>query len=71
MWAAANRIDSLPDYLLVLGGTFMGGGGLQGADIVDRAYQVTGEKKESILEELDRIAKYHEKHTIPLIRKSR
>ena len=71
MWAAANRIDSLPDYLLVLGGAFLAGEGLKGADIVDMPFQVTGEKKEAIQAELDRIARFHEENTIPNIRKSR
>ncbi len=71
IWAAANRIDSLPDYLLVLGGAFLGDGGLQGADIIDMPFLITGEKKAAILEELDRIARFHEEKTIPLIRKSR
>lgn len=66
MWAAANRIDALPDYLLVLGGSFLGSDGLD-ADIVDMPFQVTGEKKASILAELDRIATYHEATTLPLI----
>jgi acetoin utilization deacetylase AcuC-like enzyme/GNAT superfamily N-acetyltransferase len=71
MWAAANRIDSLPDYLLVLGGTFLASDGLDGADIVDMPFQVTGSKKQAIDEELGRIADYHEANTIPLIGKLR
>ena len=70
MWAAANRIDALPDYLLTLGGTFMGGEGVAGADIVDLAYHATGEERETIRTELSRIAEFHEQHTIPLIGKS-
>jgi acetoin utilization deacetylase AcuC-like enzyme/acyl-CoA hydrolase/GNAT superfamily N-acetyltransferase len=67
MWAAANRIDALPDYLLTLGGAFMGGEGLVGADIVDMAYHVTGEQREAIRTELSRIAQFHEQNTVPLI----
>jgi acetoin utilization protein AcuC len=67
MWATANRIDSLPDYLLMVGGSFMGGSGISGADIVDLNYQVTGEKKERIVKELERIAIFHEQNTLPII----
>ncbi|MBN2493940.1 MAG: GNAT family N-acetyltransferase [Deltaproteobacteria bacterium] len=67
MWAAINRIDSLPDYMLVMGGQFMGGQGISGADIVDMSYQLSGEKKDAILQELERIARFHEKHTLPVI----
>jgi acetoin utilization deacetylase AcuC-like enzyme/acyl-CoA hydrolase/GNAT superfamily N-acetyltransferase len=67
MWAAANRIDELPDYMLVMGGAFMGGSGLAGADIVDMQYRVSGESKRSILDELERIAAFHESKTIPLL----
>jgi acetoin utilization protein AcuC len=67
MWATANRIDSLPDYLLGMGGTFLGGEGLGGADLVDMTYNASGEGKRSILEELERVAAWHEEHTLPLI----
>ncbi len=67
IWATANRIDSLPDYLLGMGGTFLGGEGLGAADIVDMAYRLWGEEKKEILRELERIAVYHEAHTLPLI----
>ncbi len=69
MWAAANRIDALPDYLLVLGGSFMGGKGVAQADIVDMAYLTSGDQRNEIQEELERIAVFHEKNTIPLIGK--
>jgi acetoin utilization deacetylase AcuC-like enzyme/acyl-CoA hydrolase len=69
MWAAANRIDALPDYLLVMGGSFFGGDGIAGADVVDRQYVLSGDKKEAIIAELDRIAEYHEQTTIPIITK--
>jgi acetoin utilization deacetylase AcuC-like enzyme/acyl-CoA hydrolase/ribosomal protein S18 acetylase RimI-like enzyme len=69
MWATANRIDALPDYLTVLGGSFMGSEGLQGAEIVDMNYRVSGAKKDEIMKELERIALYHEKNTIPRIGK--
>jgi acetoin utilization deacetylase AcuC-like enzyme len=68
VWAAANRMDSLPDYLLVMGGTFLGSEGLQGAQIIDRAYRITGDEKNDILDELERIIHFHEKHTLPIIR---
>jgi acetoin utilization deacetylase AcuC-like enzyme/acyl-CoA hydrolase/GNAT superfamily N-acetyltransferase len=67
MWAAANKIDALPDYLLVMGGSFMGGEGLLGADIVDRVYLLSGKQKELVQKELDRLVAFHEEHTIPLI----
>ncbi len=67
MWAAANRIDALPDYLLVLGGSFMGGEGIVGADIIDMAYRTSGKEKETINAELERIAQFHKKNTFPLI----
>ncbi len=66
-WAAVNRIDELPDYMLVMGGSFMGGSGLAGADIVDMPYRVTGDTKKAILAELDRIARFHEEQTLPII----
>lgn len=64
IWAAANHIDALPDYMLVMGGTFLGGEGVQGAEIVDMNYRVTGAKKRMIMQELDRIAKFHERETL-------
>lgn len=70
MWATANRIDSLPDYLLVVGGTFMGSHGL-GAEIADMPYQITGEQKAAILKEVERVAAFHEAHTLPLIGRRR
>lgn len=70
MWGAANRMDALPDYLLVMGGTFLGGQGLQGADVVDMSYRVSGSQKNEMLAELDRIVAYHEEHTIPVISRS-
>ena len=68
MWAAANRIDSLPDYLLGMGGVFLGGEGLGAADIVDMAYRLHGEEKRTLMRELERIAAFHEEHTLPLLR---
>jgi acetoin utilization protein AcuC len=69
MWAAANRIDALPDYLLTIGGTFMGSQDIGGGEIVDMPYRASGEKKAAITKELERIAEFHERTTIPLIRK--
>ncbi len=66
MWAAANQIDALPDYLLVMGGSFMGGGVI-GADIVDPAYFASGKEKEDLEAELNRIVAFHEEHTLPLV----
>jgi acetoin utilization deacetylase AcuC-like enzyme/acyl-CoA hydrolase len=71
MWAAANRIDALPDFLLVMGGSFFGGGELAGADVVDRQFRLSGEKKQAIMLELERIAKFHEQTTIPIISQRR
>jgi acetoin utilization protein AcuC len=67
VWGAANRIDSMPDYLLVVGGTFLGSEDLQGGEIVDRAYRITGQEKEDMLKELDRIVEFHKTNTIPII----
>lgn len=67
MWAAANRIDSLPDYLLTVAGTFIGSPGLRGGEVADMTYRVSGEKKAGIMKELDRIALFHETHTIPIL----
>lgn len=69
MWAAANRIGAMPDYLLVLGGTFMGSEDLMGAEIVDMRYQITGTKKRDIMKELKNIVMFHEKQTIPFIKR--
>jgi acetoin utilization protein AcuC len=67
MWAAANRIDALPDYLLTIGGRFREGAGQQHGDVEDMNYRVSGRVKEEITHELDRIAAFHEKNTIPCI----
>jgi acetoin utilization deacetylase AcuC-like enzyme/acyl-CoA hydrolase len=69
IWAAANRIDALPDYMLVMGGAFIGSLGIEGAEIVDMQYRVTGKTKNAIIKELERIADYHLENTIPLIGK--
>ncbi len=68
MWAAANRINAMPDYLSMLGGTFMGSGELKGTGIIDRAFIVSGNTKQTIMEELDRIIVYHKKYTMPVIK---
>jgi acetoin utilization protein AcuC len=70
MWAAANRIDSLPDYMLVMGGTFLGGEDIRGSEIVDMNYRVSGEKKSAIMKELDRVAAFHETTTFPILKKA-
>jgi len=67
IWAAANRIDSMPDYLLVMGGNFLGSEHLQGAEMIDRAYRISGEEKRRIMAEIRRIIDYHEVQTLPCI----
>ena len=67
IWATVNRIDSLPVYLTVLGGTFLGSEDLQGADIIDMTYRISGEEKDNILDEVERIIKFHQEHTLPTI----
>ncbi len=68
MWATANRIDSMPDYLSVLGGTFLGSEELKGAGIVDPAYRVSGEEKDKIFEALDEVIQFHMDETLPLLK---
>jgi acetoin utilization deacetylase AcuC-like enzyme/GNAT superfamily N-acetyltransferase len=65
VWAAANHIDALPDYMVVMGGTFLGGEGVQGAEVVDMNYRVTGAKKSVIKQELSRLIAWHRKETFP------
>ena len=67
VWAAANRIDAMPEYLTVLGGTFLGSEDLQGADIIDMTFRLTGPEKSKIIDELERIAAFHSKNTLPRI----
>ena len=67
IWATANRIDALPDYLLVMGGSFLGSQGIPGAELIDRVYRITGEEKRIILEEIDRLTEYHISNTIPCL----
>jgi len=64
---AANRIDAQPDYMLVMGGRFMGGAGLGGAELVDMSYRISGDNKRSMLAEIERIIAFHEENTLPLI----
>lgn len=66
-WAAANRIDTQPEYLSVLGGTFLGSQELQQLEIIDMTYRVSGDKKEAMMKTLTAIAEFHEKTTIPII----
>ncbi len=54
MWAAANRIDALPDYLTMLGGVFLGEQDLGGGDVVDMAWRVSGTEKQAMLAEVQR-----------------
>ena len=67
MWAAANRIDSMPEYLTVLGGTFLGSEDLRGADLIDMTYRLTGPEKDEIMGELERVTNFHYENTIPKI----
>lgn len=67
MWAAANRINALPDFLLVVGGSFMGSEGMGGGEIVDMAYRTSGDKKNAIIKEMDRLIAFHKENTIPYI----
>jgi len=69
-WATANRIDTTPDYLSVVGGVFLGNRELQHLDIIDMHYRVSGKKKDSIMQALEKLAEFHEKITIPLIKAS-
>jgi len=55
VWAAANRIDALPDYLSMLGGTFLGDQDLEGSDVVDMAWRVSGPEKQAMLAEVERL----------------
>ena len=67
IWATVNRIDALPDYLMMMGGTFLGQEDLAGSEVVDMSYRVSGQEKERIMAELERIAQYHREHTLPLL----
>jgi len=66
-WAAANRIDALPDHMLVMGGVFLGGEGIAGAEIVDMRYRASGEKKVAMMEEVERVIAFHKERTLPII----
>ena len=68
LWAAANRIDALPDYLSVVGGNFLGAQDMHQMDIIDMNYRISGEKKEAIMATLSAIAEFHEKTTLPTIK---
>ena len=68
MWGAANRIGSLPDWLLLMGGRFLEGSGMDSGSIVDMNYVVSGQAKTEMLEELDKVIAFHEEHTLPRIR---
>jgi len=67
VWAAANRIDAMPDYMASLGGTFLGEQDLAGSDVIDMSYNLTGKRKKDITAELERIARFHEKNTFPIL----
>jgi len=71
MWGAANRIGSLPDYLLVLGGSFLGGHELEGGGLVDMSFRESGAAKAQMQADLERIVTFHEQNTIPLVRQRR
>jgi len=68
MWAAANRINAMPDYLTVMGGTFLGAEGLKGATLIDRSFIVSGDTKKEIHKEIDLIIQFHVENTLPLIK---
>ena len=70
LWATANRSDTTPDYLSVVGGVFLGNQELQHLDIIDMQFRVSGKKKDSIMQILEKLAEFHEKLTIPLIKTS-
>ena len=57
----------MPDYLLMMGGDFLGSQGLPGAEIIDRAYRITGNEKKEMMDEINRIVDFHLKTTIPCI----
>ncbi|GAB4295155.1 MAG: hypothetical protein Kow0090_10020 [Myxococcota bacterium] len=67
VWAAVNRIDDLPDYLLGMGGMSLRDEGL-GTEIIDSPYRLSGGKKAEIMRELERIAAFHNERTIPVIK---
>ncbi len=68
LWATANRIDIIPDYLSVIGGSFIGSNELKQVNIIDMNYIVTGKKKEEIMQHLYKIAQFHKSTTIPIIK---
>ena len=67
MWASANRIDELPDYLLTMGGTFMGSAGMGGAEIVDMPYRISGAQKDQMLSRIRETVAFHRDRTLPRI----
>jgi len=68
IWAAANRIHAMPDYLLVMGGSFIGSEEIKGAGIMDRAFRLSGKVKDNIMRELKEIVLFHEEVTLQLIK---
>ena len=67
IWATVNRIDALPDYLMMMGGTFLGQEDLAGSEVMDMSYRVSGEEKEAIMKELERVVEFHRLHTLPIL----
>ena len=47
----------------------MGSQELQGAEIVDRKFRISGTKKKKIMSELEEVVDFHESHTYPIIKK--
>ena len=50
MWATANRIETMPEHLSMMGGVFLGEQDLAGGDLVDMTWQVSGEPKQAMLD---------------------
>lgn len=71
IWAAANRLDSLPDYLLTIGGTFIGEEDIEKVALVDRPFRFSGALKTSIIDGLTKIHKFHQRRSLPHLRRRR
>ena len=69
MWGAVNRVGALPDYLLVLGGSFLGDQGLEGAGLMDMSFRDSGAGKAERMDDLKRVIAFHEATTLPVVRR--
>jgi acetoin utilization protein AcuC len=67
MWAVANDIESAPEYLMIMGGVFIGADEFSNDDLSDMTFRITGDHKTEILAELERIATFHEQHTLSIL----